>query len=192
MAPFQFIERATPFNSKGGATLPIFAVTPAHIETGTIDPIALDWARKAGYKAESGSLLLIPTAEGHLGGALFGLGSNPSEQPFLTGKLARSLPAGDWHIETAPLTANRLSLGFGLGSYRSDRYKSEKAAAPTLMIPRDADAADIKRQLAGVFLARDLINTPTNDMGRSSSKRPSGRLPSTTRQTCPSSLAMIS
>lgn len=23
MAPYQFIERATPFNSKGGATLPI-------------------------------------------------------------------------------------------------------------------------------------------------------------------------
>nr|AGH09908.1 type III effector NopBH [Sinorhizobium fredii] len=33
------------------------------------------------------------------------------------------------------------------------------------MIPADADEADIKRQLAGVFLARDLINTPTNDMG---------------------------
>jgi len=140
-------------------------VTPAHIETGTIDPIALDWAKKAGYKAESGSLLLIPTDEGHLGGALFGLGTNPSEQPYITGKLARALPAGDWHIETAPLTANRLSLGFGLGSYRYDRYKSEKTSAPTLMIPRDADGADIKRQLAGVFLARDLINTPTNDMG---------------------------
>jgi leucyl aminopeptidase len=89
MAPYQFIARPTPFNSKGGATLPIFAVTPAHIETGTIDPLALDWARKVGYKAESGSLLLIPTGDGHLGGALFGLGSNPSEQPFLTGKLAR-------------------------------------------------------------------------------------------------------
>ncbi|MDP9807260.1 leucyl aminopeptidase [Rhizobium tibeticum] len=165
MAPYQFIERPTPFNSKGGSTLPIFAVTPAHIETGTIDPIALDWAKKAGYKADSGSLLLIPTEEGHLGGALFGLGTNPSEQPYITGKLARTLPAGDWHIETAPLTANRLSLGFGLGSYRFDRYKSEKSSAPTLMIPRDADGADIKRQLAGVFLARDLINTPTNDMG---------------------------
>ncbi|KQV84445.1 M17 family metallopeptidase [Rhizobium sp. Root1220] len=165
MAPYQFIERPTRFNTKGGSTLPIFAVTPAHIETGTIDPIALDWAKKAGYKAESGSLLLIPTAEGHLGGALFGLGTNPSEQPYITGKLARALPAGDWHIETAPLTANRLSLGFGLGSYRFDRYKSEKSAAATLMIPRDADGADIKRQLAGVFLARDLINTPTNDMG---------------------------
>ncbi|UWU14256.1 leucyl aminopeptidase family protein [Rhizobium sullae] len=165
MAPYQFIERPTPFNTKGGSTLPIFAVTPAHIETGTIDPIALDWAKKAGYRAESGSLLLIPTAAGHLGGALFGLGTNPSEQPYITGKLARSLPAGDWHIETAPLTANRLSLGFGLGSYRFDRYRSDKQAAATLMIPRDADGADIKRQLAGVFLARDLINTPTNDMG---------------------------
>ncbi|WP_454853338.1 leucyl aminopeptidase family protein [Rhizobium binxianense] len=165
MAPYQFMERPTPFNTKGGSTLPIFAVTPAHIETGTIDPIALDWARKAGYKAESGSLLLIPTADGHLGGALFGLGTNPSEQPYITGKLARSLPAGDWHIETAPLTANRLALGFGLGSYRFDRYKSEKLPAATLMIPRDADGADIKRQLAGVFLARDLINTPANDMG---------------------------
>ncbi|NZD51220.1 leucyl aminopeptidase family protein [Rhizobium leguminosarum] len=165
MAPYQFIERPTPFNTKGGSTLPIFAVTPAHIETGTIDPIALNWARRAGYKAESGSLLLIPAAEGHLGGALYGLGTNPSEQPYITGRLARALPAGDWHIETAPLTANRLALGFGLGSYRFDRYKSEKSPAATLMIPRDADAADIKRQLAGVFLARDLINTPTNDMG---------------------------
>lgn len=165
MVPYQYIDRPTPFNTKGGKTLPVFAVTPAHIETGTIDPIALDWARKVGFKAESGALLLIPTEDGHLGGALFGLGSNPSETPFLTGKLARTLPAGDWHIETAPLTANRLLLGYGLGAYKFSRYRSEKPSEPTLLIPQDADAADIKRQLAGVYLARDLINTPTNDMG---------------------------
>lgn len=72
MAPFQFIERQSPFNTSNGKTLPIFAVTPAHIETGSIDPIALDWAKKAGFKAESGAVLLIPSADGHLGGALFG------------------------------------------------------------------------------------------------------------------------
>ena len=165
MVPFQYIERPTPFTTKGGHTLPIFAVTPAHIETGTIDPIALDWARKAGFKAATGSVLLVPSNDGHLGGALFGLGRNPSESPFLAGKLARTLPAGEWHVETAPLTANRLALGYGLGSYRFDRYKTEKEPGPTLLIPQDADATDIKRQLAGVFLARDLINTPTNDMG---------------------------
>ena len=165
MAPYQFIDRPSPFNTRNGKTLPIFAITPAHIETGTIDPIALDWAKKAGFKAEAGGLLMVPTADGHLGGALFGLGKNPSDAPFLTGKLARTLPAGDWHIETAPLTANRLALGYGLGSYRFERYKASAAEAPTLLIPGDADATDIKRQLAGVFLARDLVNMPTNDMG---------------------------
>lgn len=142
MAPFQFIERQSPFNTSNGKTLPIFAVTPAHIETGSIDPIALDWAKKAGFKAESGAVLLIPSADGHLGGALFGLGANPSDEPFLTGKLARALPAGKWHIETAPLTANRLALGYGLGSYRFERYKSAKTDAPTLLIPADSDATD--------------------------------------------------
>ena len=165
MAAYQFIDRPSPFNTSGGKTLPIFAVTPAHIELGAIDPIALDWARKTGFKAESGAVLLIPSDDGHLGGALFGLGANPSEAPFLTGKLARTLPAGKWHIETAPLTANRLALGYGLGSYRFDRYKKASSEAPTLMIPADADAADIRRQLAGVFLARDLIKMPTNDLG---------------------------
>ncbi len=165
MASYQFIDRPSPFNTSAGKTLPIFAVTPAHIDLGAIDPIALDWARKAGFKAESGAVLLIPSEDGHLGGALFGLGANPSEAPFLTGKLARALPAGKWHVETAPLTANRLALGYGLGSYRFDRYKAAASEAPTLMIPADADSADIKRQLAGVFLARDLINMPTNDMG---------------------------
>jgi leucyl aminopeptidase len=165
MAPYQFIDRPSPFNTKGGKTLPIFAVTPAHMETGMVDPVAYEWAKKAGYKGDTGSLLLVPGEDGQLAGALFGLGKNPSDAPYLTGRLARLLPAGDWHVETAPLTANRILLGYGLGSYRFDVYKSEPANPPTLMIPADADAAQIKRLLAGVFLARDLINMPTNDMG---------------------------
>jgi leucyl aminopeptidase len=165
MAPYQFIDRPSPFNTKGGRTLPIFAVTPAHLDTGMVDPLALDWAKKAGYGAETGSLLLVPGADGHLAGALFGLGKNPSETPYLTGRLARILPGGDWHVETAPLTANRILLGYGLGSYRFERYKAATSNSATLMIPADADAARIKRVLAGVFLARDLINTPSNDMG---------------------------
>jgi leucyl aminopeptidase len=165
MAPYQFIKRSSPYNSKAGKTLPVFAVTAAHIEIGAIEPLALDWARKSGYKAETGSVLPIPSADGSLGGALFGLGKTPAATPFLTGRLARALPEGDWHVETAPLTANRIALGFGLGSYRFESYLKETVQGATLMIPKDANASDIKRQIAGVFLARDLINTPTNDMG---------------------------
>ncbi|MGQ2919960.1 leucyl aminopeptidase family protein [Rhizobium oryzihabitans] len=165
MAPYQFIERPTPFSSKAGSTLPVFAVTPAHIEQGAIDPVALDWAKKAGFKAEAGAILLVPSFDGSLGGVLLGLGGNPSEVPFITGKLARELPEGEWHVETAPLTANRLALGFGLGSYRFDKYKTTKTSGAKLLIPQDAEDGEIKRILAGVFLARDLINVPANDMG---------------------------
>ena len=52
MAPYQFIDRPSPFNTKGGKTLPIFAVTPAHIETGMVDPVAYEWAKKAGYNGD--------------------------------------------------------------------------------------------------------------------------------------------
>lgn len=107
----------------------------------------------------------MPSADGSLGGALLGLGGNPSEIPFITGKLARELPEGEWHIETAPLTANRLALGFGLGSYRFDKYRTTKTNGAKLLIPQDAEDGEIKRILAGVFLARDLINIPANDMG---------------------------
>ncbi len=165
MAPFQFIKRHSPYNSKLGKTLPVFAVTQAHIEIGAIEATALEWARKSGFKAETGSVLLVPSADGSLGGALFGLGKNPAGNPFMTGHLARALPEGEWHIETAPLTATRIALGFGLGSYSFETYLKPKPQGPTLLIPKDANATDIKRQIAGVFLARDLINTPTNDMG---------------------------
>ncbi len=165
MAPFQFIKRHSPYNSKLGKTLPVFAVTPAHIEIGAIEATALEWARKSGFKADNGSVLLVPSADGALGGALFGLGKNPAVNPFVTGHLARSLPEGEWHVETAPLTASRIALGFGLGSYRFETYLNPKPHGATLLIPKDANATDIKRQIAGVFLARDLINTPTNDMG---------------------------
>ena len=165
MAPYQFIKHPSPFNSKAGKTLPVFAVTPAHIEIGAIDPLALDWARKSGFKADSGSVLLVPSEDGSLGGALFGLGKNPALTPFMTGSLAKALPEGDWHIETAPLTSARIALGFGMGSYRFETYLKAKPQGATLMIPKDANATDIKRQVAAIFLARDLINTPTNDMG---------------------------
>ena len=55
MAPYQFIEHPSPFNTKGGKTLPVFAVTPAHIETGMVDPVALEWARNEGHADPSGA-----------------------------------------------------------------------------------------------------------------------------------------
>ena len=173
MTPYQYIARPSVFAPRGAASRPVHVVTPADLEDGTLDAQTRAWAKAAGYKAEAGSLLLVPAtaggnvaeAGGGVASALFGLGSEPATTPFGTGRLSKLLPAGDWHLEIGGAAAEHLALGFGLGTYVFDRYKSEKQREVRLAVSADLEQADIERQLAAVFLARDLINTPTNDMG---------------------------
>lgn len=164
MTPYQYIERPSAFNTVKSDSLPVYAVTTAQLEQGNIPKIGLNWAINVGFKATSGEVLLVPNENGQLHSALLGLGNNPSETPFISGKLARELPAGNWHLETAEVDKEKLEIGFGLGSYTFEKYKKSKKSNPTLTIT-NTDENDILRQLAGVFLARDLINIPTNDMG---------------------------
>lgn len=165
MTPYQYIERPSPFSAKGAVTKPVHAVTPADLEAGKFNPAALAWAKAAGFKAEAGALLLVPGGDGEVASAFFGLGSDPSEAPFMIGKLSKLLPPGDWHVETTALAADHLALGYGLGTYGFSRYKSDKQKDVRFSVSEAADSADIERQLAGVFLARDLVNIPTNEMG---------------------------
>ncbi|MGI2032927.1 leucyl aminopeptidase family protein [Rhizobium panacihumi] len=165
MSPYQFIDRPSPFTQKSPTSRPVYAVTPADLEAGALPTKVAEWAKATGFKAESGALLLVPGATGELASALFGLGGEPNDAPFACGKLARSLPAGDWYVESSALAAEKLALGFGLGTYAFTRYLKDKPQEARLAPADGVDTADLARQLAAVFLARDLINTPTNDMG---------------------------
>ncbi|TWF52945.1 leucyl aminopeptidase family protein [Neorhizobium alkalisoli] len=167
MTPFQHIARPSVFSSSDALSKPVHAVTPDDIKAGpgNIDPATLAWAKAAGFTGEAGTVLLVPNEKGEVASALFGLGADPADAPFISGKLSKLLPAGDWHIEAAGTVDPRFLLGFGLGTYSFTRYKTEKQKDVRLSVPSSADAADLERQLAGVFLARDLINIPTNDMG---------------------------
>ncbi|MGN7294506.1 leucyl aminopeptidase family protein [Rhizobium sp. SAFR-030] len=165
MTPYQFIERPSPFHPSADGKLLVHCLTPADLEAQKPSPEVCEWARSAGFKADTGSLLLLQGPDGQLAGALFGLGAEPQDQPFIAGKLARSLPAGTWMLSGDALPPERLVLGFGLGGYSFDTYKTAKPLEASLAVLDGADAAAFERGLAAVFLARDLINTPTNDMG---------------------------
>ncbi|OCW58079.1 leucyl aminopeptidase family protein [Hoeflea olei] len=165
MTSFQHIDRPSPFAPVSGETLPVWAVSRADIERGHFDKTALSWAKTAGFKAAEGSLLLVPNRHGKLAGALFGLGEEGQWHPFAGGKLARLLPKGDWHIETSPISGAVMALAFGMGAYRFEAYSKPAGEAPRLVIPADADADAIARTVSAVYLARDLVNTPANDMG---------------------------
>lgn len=165
MPPFSLRDRPTCFAQMSGDTLPVWAVTRADLERGRFDKTALAWARSAGFKAAEGTVLLAPSRHGKLAGALFGLGDDAPRDPFIGGKLARLLPEGDWHIETSPVSGTDMALAFGMGAYRFDAYTDPAPGRPRLVIPADADEAAIRRTVAAVGLARDLVNTPANDMG---------------------------
>src|SRR5262249_4839381 len=61
--------------------------------------------------------------------------------------------------------ARLAALAFALGCYRFARYRSAESKQVRLEIPDGIDGADLSRVAKGVSLARDLINTPANDLG---------------------------
>ncbi len=121
----------------------------------------------AGFEAKPGRLLLLPSADGTLVGALFGI-ERPDDtaiDPFRPGQLSGMLPAGLYRFANAPHDARLAALAFALGSYQFSRYRKADARNVRLVVPDGVDEDDLSRIVDGVTLARDLINMPSNDMG---------------------------
>src|SRR5262249_21741745 len=57
------------------------------------------------------------------------------------------------------------ALAFALGAYRFVRYRRQDERDIKLELPGNVDGEDLSRIVEGVSLARDLINTPANDLG---------------------------
>ena len=127
--------------------------------------MAIAWAKSAGFDASSGALALVPGEDGLVGAALFGTAGAGAEASLAFGKLASGLTQGNWHFANQPENPELAILGFLLGSYRFTRYKASKPRRIHLACPEGVDPEAVARVARSVFLARDLINTPANDMG---------------------------
>ncbi|PWK68387.1 leucyl aminopeptidase family protein [Aminobacter sp. AP02] len=146
-------------------TLPIHLVAKDGLENAGLAPEILAWANANRFAGEMGKVLAVPGANGHLAGALFGTGQ--SENGLAFGALARNLPEGAWHFATQPAQPELAALGVALGGYAFTRYGKKSGRELGLTVPAGVDAARLKRIVESVFLVRDLVNTPTNDMGPS-------------------------
>jgi leucyl aminopeptidase len=83
--------------------------------------------------------------------------------------LSDRLPAGRYHIanKLRADAATHFVLGWLMGAYRMMRYRSAVPTAPRamLVIPPEADVKYAEAAASATSFARDLINTPANDMG---------------------------
>jgi len=124
-----------------------------------------DWLRAANFRGKQYELLLVPGANG-LASVVLGLGAN--DDPLAAAVFSESLPAGTYAFGHVPdaIGGARGALAWVLGTYRFDRYRKKQGpAVPRLVLSKGVDGEDVTRIAESVFLARDLINTPANDMG---------------------------
>src|SRR5258708_29324929 len=169
------------FVSPGAAAAPVRFVTPAtwaDIRAG-LDAPARAFADAAGFEPRAGRHLLLPAPDGGLAAVLFGLDTDddPARDPFLPGRLPGLLPKGAYRFVDPPGDVRLAALAFALGSYRFARSRRPDAREVRLEVPLGVDGQDRTRMTEGVFLARDLINTPANDIGPADLKPASRRLP---------------
>jgi len=160
------------------------------------------FVKSAGFAAEEGQVLPIPQGDEGVSGWLFGVGDGGN--PFAFGSLPRSLPPARYEIVQVvqgdgggEVGEEVACLGWGLGSYAFKRYKtSSSSSSPASADGKDeagmASSSDVssavlcvadeearreaERIVEGVFLGRDLINTPCSDLGPSDLAKEAERL----------------
>ncbi|WP_431281558.1 leucyl aminopeptidase family protein [Humitalea sp. 24SJ18S-53] len=129
----------------------------------SLPPDQAGFLRAAGFAAKAGSVMLLP-GPGGVAGAVLGLDDAALDSPWTYGGLPLALPeASVWRLASGadPMAA---TLGWLLGAYRFDRYRSRKSATPALLaIPPGTEAA--VAQAHAICMARNLINTPAEDGG---------------------------
>ncbi|WP_306151640.1 M17 family metallopeptidase [Roseovarius sp. MMSF_3281] len=126
------------------------------------------WVRAAGFTGAMGKVLLVPGENGRLESAVVGYGTPEARARgrFHLAAAAGSLPEGTYRFEGLPEDrAEEEALGWLLAGYVFDRYRGQTTPAAQLVAPEGVDAVRLEAIAAGECLTRDLINTPTSDMG---------------------------
>ncbi|WP_314948547.1 leucyl aminopeptidase family protein [Bradyrhizobium cosmicum] len=133
----------------------------------TLPPAQRQFATANAFAGKPGGYLALPAPDGTIARVLFGLEDDGarSRDLFRPGALPGLLPPGIYRFANAPHDVRLAALAFALGCYRFARYRKADRPDVRLVPPDGIDAAEINRMADAAMLARDLINTPSNDMG---------------------------
>ncbi len=131
------------------------------------------WLQESGAEiASARRQTLVPGADGSLAGLVLGVGNGNAGDPcgpseLLVGQVASTVPAGAYGLSGDNFDPTLAATAWGLGAYRYRRYKTSTSPAETarLVMPAGADRKSVLDVVDGVWLGRDLINTPASDLG---------------------------
>ena len=77
------------------------------------------------------------------------------------------MPAGDYRVAASPdgVALETIALAWALGAYGFGRYRQKSADPRPRLVVEGGDLAETRNLAQACALARDLVNTPANDMG---------------------------
>ncbi len=132
-----------------------------------LTPSLANYAKTIGFNAKPGSLFIAPAIGEEPACVFFGVDQQDTKKsdPFQVGKLVALLPAGLYRFGDGVKDKSSATLAFLLSAYSFSAYLSSKEPKLSLCAPKEIDHLRIKRIAEAIYLGRDLINTPANDMG---------------------------
>jgi leucyl aminopeptidase len=160
--------------SDPGDSRPLWLVTEAELPRWLNEQPAevATWVRANGFQGERHRVLTIPGAAGEVAAVLVGLGSLRSQADLKlwhSAGLSDRLPALPYRLAAPlpPQAATHFVLGWLIGAYRMSRYRAAPTATlrAALVPPEQADLVYAQTAATATSFARDLINTPANDLG---------------------------
>lgn len=124
------------------------------------------WLTSNGFNGKAGEVSLVPDSSGKLQRIVCCI--NTLNNFWCVGKLPLTLPQGVYYFEDdETATYSHFAIAWGLGAYQFNRYKKSLRSAAQLFLPNAIKPAEINNIVESLYLVRDLINTPTDDLGPS-------------------------
>lgn len=120
------------------------------------------WLTSISFKPDAGVTVTVPDEKGHI--ALVLCCVSDHKNFWSMAGLSLTLPAGVYELANVSDVTD-FAIGWGLGAYQYTRYK-KAARAPAQLLVRD-NLPYIENVVQAIYLVRDLINAPTEDLGPS-------------------------
>jgi len=131
----------------------------------SLGPTERRWAEASGFDGAPDSVCAIPDSKGNIARVLAGV--RDADDPWALASLPQKLPRGRYALGKGPvaITPEKAVFAWDLGSYQFTRYKRGKRKPADLQVDGSARVKESLEMAHAVRLVRDLVNTPTEDMG---------------------------
>jgi leucyl aminopeptidase len=122
------------------------------------------WLVDSGFEAAAGTFALVPDAAGKLVRVLAGV--DASDPLAALAALPCALPDASYHLAAEGVLGDTAlaALGWALGAYQFSLYRQPKRT-PARLAVSSAELQQLAPLVQATAQVRDLVNTPTEDMG---------------------------